>query len=80
MSKKQYFFDREENVKKVRWTFYACLIFLFIIDYFIATHPHFEWEGVYAFYAIYGFVGCVSLVLIAKVLRLIVMREEDYYD
>ena len=30
-------------------------------------------------YAIYGFVGCVILVLLGRVLRRFVMRGEDYY-
>ena len=29
---------------------------------------------------LYGFVACVFLVLMAKLLRRILMRPEDYYD
>jgi hypothetical protein len=32
------------------------------------------------FYAFYGFVACVLLVLIAKQMRKVLMRKEDYYD
>lgn len=32
-----------------------------------------------ASYAIYGFVGCVILVLLGRVLRRLVMRDENYY-
>jgi hypothetical protein len=32
-----------------------------------------------ASYAIYGFVACVILVLIGRVLRRLVIRPEDYY-
>lgn len=32
-----------------------------------------------ASYAIYGFVSCVLLVLVGRVLRRMVMRGEDYY-
>ena len=32
-----------------------------------------------ASYAIYGFVSCVLLVLVGRVLRRLVMRDEDYY-
>jgi hypothetical protein len=35
---------------------------------------------VFGFYGWFGFVACVALVLIAKQLRRIVMRPEDYYD
>lgn len=32
-----------------------------------------------ASYAIYGFVACVVLVLLGRLLRRLVMRREDYY-
>jgi len=32
-----------------------------------------------ASYAIYGFIACVVLVLLGRLLRRIVMRPEDYY-
>jgi len=35
------------------------------------------WPG---FYAVYGFVGCVILVLLAKEMRKVVMRDERYYE
>jgi hypothetical protein len=34
----------------------------------------------FGFYAIYGFVACVLLVVIAKELRKLLMRDENYYD
>jgi len=41
------------------------------------VHP---FEALWGFYAIYGFVACVVLVLLAKEMRKILMRDEDYYD
>ena len=41
---------------------------------------HFWWEEWFNFYGFYGFIGCVFLVLMAKELRKLVMRDEDYYD
>jgi hypothetical protein len=35
---------------------------------------------VYGFYAIYGFVACVVLVVVATAMRRLVMRAEDYYE
>ena len=43
-------------------------------------HSFFEIENIFGFYGFYGFVGCVTLVLLAKLLRVLVMRPEDYYD
>ena len=33
-----------------------------------------------ASYAIYGFVACVILVLVGRILRRVVVRDEDYYS
>ena len=56
------------------------LDFLFLSESF-DKHALFEWENWPGFYAVYGFVACVLLVLVSKyVLRPLVMRDEDYYD
>ena len=79
-------FDRKENVRKVLLgLFLGCALFVAIDVCFWATgfdkHPYLKWEKWPGFYAVYGFVACVSLVLISKhVLRPLVMREEHYYE
>jgi hypothetical protein len=72
--------DSAKNRRKVVRYFYVCLILLLIVDFFIPKHGHFSWETAPAFYAVYGFVACVSLIFVAKLLRLLVRRKEDYYD
>ena len=42
-------------------------------------HGHYAFEKVPVFHALYGFAGFVFLVLTARVLRLFVMKDEDYY-
>lgn len=72
--------DDRRNVNKIIYTVYAICAVLLLIDPLVHKHGPFEIEHWWGFYGIYGFVGCVFLVLAAKVLRLIVMRPEDYYD
>ena len=43
-------------------------------------HNHISVDTIPTFYAIYGFVGCVILVLVAKEMRKAVMRSESYYE
>ncbi len=74
------FLDSEKNRSTVRKYFYISLILLLIIDFFIPKHGHFSWENAPGFYAVYGFIGCVSLIFVAKLLRVIVKRKENYYD
>lgn len=73
-------FDSRRNRERVRRYFYIALIVLLVIDFFTTKHGHFPWEEAPGFYAVYGFIGCVSLIFIAKGLRLLVKRKEDYYD
>jgi hypothetical protein len=47
----------------------------------VSVHGVFAWERATGFYAAYGFVACVLLVLVAKhVLRPFAKRDEDYYE
>ena len=80
MKKELKIFDKPENVKRLLLGFYASLVALLIADFFIHKHPEFPWEGAPVFFAAYGFVSCVLLIFIAKVLRMVVKRSEDYYE
>ena len=78
---KKYLFDNPRNVKILLRSFFSSLVVLLIIEFFVRKHPHFGCEGWLEFYAVYGFVACVALVLAAKyILRPIMKRREDYYD
>ena len=77
---KTHLFDRQENVERLLRVFYAICILLALADFVVHRHIGFDWEKIPAFYALYGFVACVLLVLIAKQMRKVLMRREDYYD
>jgi hypothetical protein len=78
---KKYLFDKPRNVKILFVCFYSSLAVLLAIEYFVHKHAHFPWEEWPEFYAVYGFVACVVLVLAAKyILRPLMKRREDYYD
>ena len=80
MKKELMVFDNPKKFKRILVIFYLSLAVLLIIDLLIHKHAEFPWEGVPEFFAVYGFVSCVLLVFIAKVLRLIIKRDEHYYD
>lgn len=78
---KQYLFDKPANVKRLFKIYYSFLVLLLVLDLFLVKHVNFQWENWPEFYAVFGFVACVALVLTAKyVLRPLVMRNEEYYD
>lgn len=77
---RQHLFDKPENVRRLLRLLYLACALLLAADLFIHRHVIHAWESFWGFYAGYGFVACVALVLLAKQLRKIVKRPEDYYD
>ncbi len=71
--------DDPKKVKRLVNTIYVLCAVLFFADFFYAKHPYFAMERVPGFYALYGFIMCAALVVCAKVMRLILMRPENYY-
>ncbi|MBM3572490.1 MAG: hypothetical protein FJX52_09055 [Alphaproteobacteria bacterium] len=77
---RNYWLDDPRNVDRLIYGFYVVCGLLLAIDVFVPKHGPFAIEHFFAFYGVFGFVACVALVLIAKQLRRILMRPEDYYD
>ena len=77
---KKYLFDDPKNIKRLMRIFYVCCVLLVVLDFVIHRHTMHEWDKLWAFYPIYGFVGCVVLVIVASWMRTFLMRPEDYYD
>jgi hypothetical protein len=68
-----------------RW-FYAALAAIAIAEIAIprltgSEHPHFWFEDLPAWGSLYGFVSCVAIVVVSKLLgKLWLARPENYYD
>ena len=72
--------DEPRNVDKLVYGLYIVCAAMVLADLFYDKHPHFEFEHWFGFHAFYGFFACVVLVVLAKGLRLLLMRNEHYYD
>jgi hypothetical protein len=72
--------DDPRNVTRIVYGLAVLCALALVADLFYRKHPHFGFEGWSGFYAIYGFVGSVALVLSAKWLRRWLRRDEDYYE
>lgn len=79
-TEKKYLFDNPRNVERLLRGFYTVCILLVLVDFAVHRHIVMAWEQLPGFYALYGFVACVLLVILAKLMRKVVMRREDYYD
>ena len=77
---KEYFLDKPDNVEKLLRIFYVICGVLFLLDFVVHRHIYNSLEKLPGFYAIYGFIAFVVLVLVSHLLRKLFMRKEDYYD
>ena len=76
----RYWLDDRANVERLVRGFYAACLLLLLLDLFVPRHGGFAIEKLFGFYAFFGLAACVTLVLVAKQLRRVLMRSEDYYD
>ena len=58
---------------------FLCIIFL-ILELIGHRHGENSIENILFFPAIFGFLSCIIIFGIAISLRLLLMKEEDYYD
>ena len=77
---KRYWLDRPENVTKLYRVVWTIGVTLVLVELFVHKHEELAFAGWFAFYALFGFVACVALVLTAKALRRVLKRPEDYYE
>jgi hypothetical protein len=80
------YLDNPANVTRLwRWFLGACVAItaidlLGMVGFVYHRHISLFVEGLPGFYPFWGFVGIALLILVAKQLRRIVMRPEDYYE
>lgn len=77
---RKHWLDEPRNVNRIFHALCAVAAGLLVADLFYHRHAETRWDGWFAFYAVFGFVAYVFLVVTARGLRRLLMREEDYYD
>ena len=62
--------------------FIAALILSFVADYLLRQgHGELPWSRILGFFALFGFVCCVAIVIVSKLIgHYWLKRKEDYYD
>ena len=77
------YFD-QESTKKMLWKILWGLCILFVLlEIPLHRHGHFgdkSIDGIFAFYALLGFLSCFLCILVAKLLGVFLKVKEDYYD
>ena len=77
--KNSYWLDKPGNVNRLVYGLCAVCAGLVLLDFLYHKHTSFPFENWFGFFAWFGFIACVALVLLAKQMRKIVKRDEDYY-
>ena len=73
-------FDRPGFRRNVVYALYGVCALLFVADFFVHRHVEHPIEHWWGFYAVFGFIALVVIVMGAKLLRRVVRRDERYYD
>jgi hypothetical protein len=71
---------RPRTVRRLWQAFIAILALTVLAELAIEAHPHFAVERLFGFNALYGFLACAALILVAKGIGLVVKRRDTYYD
>lgn len=78
--RRRYWLDSPRNVTRLYRGLWAVGAVLVLAEFLVQKHEEPAFAGRFGFYALFGFVACVALVLTAKALRRILRRPEDYYE
>ena len=71
--------------KKLFWRlYYICLVASLILDFYWlykhVLHYHFSFQYFVQFFALFGLLGCMLLILLAKGMGFFIVVDEDYYQ
>ena len=80
MSEGKHWLVRRRSIRVLWIVFVAVLAVLAVGDVFLYGHPYFGLDGTFAFYAWYGLLTCVVMILLAKAMGVLLKRKDTYYD
>ena len=66
---------------RLLWVIFLLVLALTVLaSLFTEVHARFQLDGSFAFYAWHGFLTCIGMVLVAKLLGRLLRRKDSYYD
>ena len=80
MSEGKHWLVRRHSIRMLWIVFVVVLAVVAVGDVVVHGHPYFGLDGTFAFYAWYGLLTCVGMILFAKALGTFLKREDTYYD
>jgi len=77
---KQHWLVRPGTIRLLWVIFLFVLALTVLASLFSKVHAWFRIDGSFAFNAWYGFLSCIGMVLVAKLLGRLLHRKDNYYD
>ena len=71
---------RPTTIRRLWWAFSGLLALTALAQMAVEVKGYFAVDGWLGFGAIYGFLSCLAMVLVARGLGHFLKRGEDYYD
>jgi hypothetical protein len=68
------------SLRRLWQLFIAVLALTLLAELFVEHEPHFAVERLFGSYALFGFIACAALILIAKGMGRFLKRPDAYYD
>ena len=66
---------------RLLWVIYLFILALMVLTgLFMDVHAVFRLDGSFAFNAWYGFLSCIGMALVTKLLGRLLHRKDTYYD
>lgn len=72
--------DRPHVQRLIRIVLYVVCAGLLLAEFLVHRHPYNRVEAVPLLYAMYGFAALIVAVAVAKGLRRMLKRDDDFYD
>ena len=83
-SDRKYWLDDPCNINKIVYGLAAVCALLLAVNLLTQwlgnMNEHFRFESWFGFFGVFGFFSFIGIVVVAKVMRKLLKREEDYYD
>lgn len=75
----QHWLVRPESIRRLWIGFAIVLGATVLIEILVPIKGYFAIDDLFGFGALFGFLSCVAMVIVAKVLGFFIKRDETYY-
>lgn len=74
-----HFLGRPAVIRRLWWGFSVALALTVLAQVIFPVKGYFGVDGWFGFGAVYGFLSCLAMVLVARALGTVLKRPRDYY-